>query len=159
MVSPRWLWLALMTAACDKTETPDLPPAELYAEPVTVAGRWHGEIAGVAGDFVVDELAPMRYRGLFAADAIERRYVLNMTHVQIAGPDGERKASNLVEFTWQDGRGDRGAGWLLVNRDSSALTGSFGRGDGSNAGAGDWTFVREGPKADPPAAIAADGQR
>ena len=57
--------------------------------------------------------------------------------------DGQPAPSNLVEFTWQDGHGDRGAGWLLVNREGSALTGTYGRGEGNTDGAGTWTFMKK----------------
>jgi hypothetical protein len=144
----------LLACACDKEQPPELPPAEVYVPPVAVHGQWRGEVAGVEGTLQVDDLAGPRYRGMFQASGIERRYVLNMEQLDGPGPDGAALPSNLVRFTWQDGRGDRGEGWLLVNREGSALTGSFGRGDGTTSGAGDWTFVRTGES---PPATSLDG--
>lgn len=137
-------WLLLVAVACDKTQAPDLPPAEVYVPPVEVAGKWRGEVAGVEGMLTVDDLAGSHYRGMFVASGITRRYVMNMQQVDAPGEGGTLVLTNLVKFTWQDGRGDRGEGWLLVNREGSALTGSFGRGEGATSGAGEWTFVREG---------------
>ncbi len=136
-------WLVVLAAACDKEYAPELPPAEVYVPPVEVAGEWRGEVEGVEGTLTVDDLAGNHYRGMFVASGIARRYVLNMEQLQ--GPDdgGAQGLTNLVKFQWQDGRGDRGEGWLLVNREGSALTGSFGRGEGATSGAGEWTFVRE----------------
>jgi hypothetical protein len=140
-----WLLLAL---ACDKTHAPELPPAEVYVPPVDVAGKWRGEVAGVEGMLTVDDLKGLHYRGMFVANGITRRYVMNMQQVEAPYEGGTPAPTNLVKFTWQDGRGDRGEGWLLVNREGSALTGSFGRGDGATSGAGEWTFVREGEAPD-----------
>jgi hypothetical protein len=145
--SSRYLFLAslvALAAACDKTQAPDLPPAEVYVPPVDVTGKWRGEVAGVEGTLTVDDLAGAHYRGMFVASGITRRYVMNMEQVAAPGEGGAPAPTNLVKFEWQDGRGDRGEGWLLVNREGSALTGSFGRGEGATSGAGEWTFVREG---------------
>jgi hypothetical protein len=144
----------LVLASCDKVQTPEYPEAEVYVPPTPVHGQWRGEVDGVAGTLRVQDLEGSRYYGLFEAGGVGRRYVLNMERLPAAGPDGSPAPSNLVRFTWQDGRGDRGDGWLLVNRDGSALTGSFGRGDGNTSGAGDWTFMRDGetppPSSTPP---------
>lgn len=139
-----WALCWVVLSGCDKTHAPDLPPAEVYVPPAQVHGQWRGEVGGVEGTLRVDDLAGNHYRGMFVASGISRRYVLNMEQVGAPGPDGLVAPSNLVRFRWQDGRGDRGEGWLLVNREGSALTGSFGRGDGMTSGAGEWTFVRSG---------------
>lgn len=147
------LGATLVVASCDKQQTPDYPDAEVYVPPTPVHGQWRGEVDGIAGTLRVQDLQGSRYYGLFEAGGVGRRYVLNMERLPANGPDGAPAPSNLVRFTWQDGRGDRGDGWLLVNRDGSALTGSFGRGEGNTSGAGDWTFMREGetpaPSSDP----------
>jgi len=130
-----------LAVACDKERAPEFPAAEVFEPPVEVHGEWRGEVAGTRGTLRVDDLAGNHYRGMFEGGE-GRRYVLNMEQLEAPGPDGGAAVSNLVHFTWQDGRGDRGEGWLLVNRDGNALTGSFGRGDGTTSGAGDWTFVR-----------------
>lgn len=138
------LGTTLVVAACDKTQTPDYPEAEVYTPAIPMHGQWRGEVDGIAGTLRVQDLEGSHYYGLFEGRGAGRRYVLNMERLPAVGPDGESGPSNLVRFTWQDGRGDRGDGWLLVNRDGSALTGSFGRGEGNTSGAGDWTFMREG---------------
>lgn len=150
-MSPRAALLALAWAlgACDKERPPELPPAEVYDTPIVVTGHWRGEVAGIAGELAIDQLAPQRFRGMFVASDQPRRYVLNMTQRLAPDEGGVQVPANLIEFRWQDGRGDRGAGWLLVNRDGSALTGSFGRGEGVAAGAGEWTMVRDGPPPGP----------
>jgi hypothetical protein len=135
--------------ACDKGEGPELPPAEVYVPTAAVHGEWRGEVAGVEGTLEIEDLAGSHYRGMFTASRQSRRYVLNMEQLDGPGPDGAQLPSNLVHFTWQDGRGDRGEGWLLVNREGSALTGSFGRGTGTTSGAGEWTFVRSADSSTP----------
>lgn len=139
-----------IAAACDKTHTPTLPPAEVYEEPVAVQGEWRGEVGGLQGTLDLTPLGRDRYRGVFEARGRSMLYVLNVVHVRAPGKDGEPTPSNLLRFDWQDGRGDRGAGWLLVNEDGSMITGSFGRGDGNTDGAGQWTMVRDAESADGP---------
>lgn len=135
--------IALFLAACDKTRAPELPPAQVYEQAVAISGSWHGEVGGVSGELRVQKLDALRYYGMFEATATGRKYVLSMRQVEAPAPSGGVAPSNLVQFTWQDGHGDRGAGWLLVNREGSALTGSYGRGEGNTDGAGAWTFVKK----------------
>ncbi len=149
--SHRVLALALaVTFACDKDQAPELPSAEVFEPPVVVDGQWRGEVAGVQGILRVEDLAGVHFRGMFEASTLHRRYVLNLQQIEAPGPAGAPMPTNLLRFTWQDGRGDRGEGWLLVNREGSALTGSFGRGDGTTSGAGEWTFVRAATSAATP---------
>lgn len=131
-----------LALACDKEGTSVVPNAEVYERPVAVKGEWRGEVGGLAGTLDLTPLGRDRYRGVFEASGRSMLYVLNVVHVRAPGPDGVPTPSNLLRFDWQDGRGDRGAGWLLVNRDGSIITGSFGRGDGNTEGAGEWTMVR-----------------
>jgi hypothetical protein len=130
--------------ACDKTRAPALPPAEVYEQPVAPAGEWRGEVGGLQGTLDLTPLGRDRFRGVFQARGRSMIYVLNIVHVRAPDKQGVPAPSNLLRFDWQDGRGDRGAGWLLVNEDGSMITGSFGRGDGNTEGAGKWTMVREG---------------
>lgn len=136
------LLLALLLGSCDKMHAPELPPAEVYDQAVDISGSWRGEVGGVSGALTVEKLGARHFRGMFQAGGAGRRYVLNLEQVQAAGPGGASSPTNLVQFTWQDGHGDRGAGWLLVNREGSALTGTYGRGENNVEGAGTWTFVR-----------------
>jgi hypothetical protein len=148
---PRWattsatLVLAFVTAtsACDKTRGPELPPAEVYEQPVAPQGQWRGEVGGLEGTLDLTPLDRDRYRGVFQARGRSQIYVLNVVHVRAPDKEGVPAPSNLLRFDWQDGRGDRGAGWFLVNEDGSVITGSFGRGEGNTEGAGQWTMVRE----------------
>jgi hypothetical protein len=115
----------------------------VYETPVAVQGEWRGEVGGLQGTLDLTPLGRDRYRGVFEARGRSILYVLNVVHVRAPAKDGVPTPSNLLRFDWQDGRGDRGAGWLLVNEDGSMITGSFGRGDGNTDGAGQWTMVRE----------------
>jgi hypothetical protein len=137
------LVVAALVLGCDKQHPPALPNAEVYPQPVVVNGHWRGEVGGLGGTLDLTPLGRDRYRGVFEASGRSSLYVLNVVHVRAPGPEGVPTPSNLLRFDWQDGRGDRGAGWLLVNEDGSMITGSFGRGDGNTAGAGDWTMVRD----------------
>ncbi len=136
--------VTITAAACDKQpREPEFPPAEIFEKPGELAGSWRGEVGGVSGRLEVQPLGPSRYRGMFEADALVRRYILKIERIYADGPDGAKAPSNLARFDWQDGRGDLGSGWLLLNRDASALTGAFGRGDHVTEGAGTWTFLRD----------------
>jgi len=142
--------LVLATSgACDRTRAPTLPPAEVYETPVVVEGEWRGEVGGLEGTLDLTPLGRDRYRGVFEARQRAMIYVLNVVHVRAPAKDGVPTPSNLMRFDWQDGRGDRGAGWLIVNEDGSMITGSFGRGDGNTDGAGQWTMVREPTEPEP----------
>lgn len=152
----RGVALGLVVVGCDKQpREPELPPAEVFDQVGEIAGSWRGEVAGVSGRLEVEPLGSTHYRGMFEADVLVRRYVLNIERIYAASSDGGKRPSNLVRFDWQDGRGDLGSGWLLMNRDASALTGAFGRGEDVTEGAGTWTFLR----ADADAATLAEPRR
>lgn len=130
-------------SACDKGGSTAVPEPEVYETPIDVRGVWRGEVGGMAGELEITGLDRDRYRGVFEASGRSLLYVMNIVHVRAPGPDDVPTLSNLMRFDWQDGRGDRGSGWLLVNEDGSVITGSFGRGDGNTEGAGEWTMVRQ----------------
>ena len=133
------LLLALVPACKPGTAPPvSIPPAAAYDAPSDFQGQWLGEVEGEVGTLSITPLGPGRYRGLYEAEAVEIRYVLSMTQDMM--PVGEQSiAANRATFTWQDGHGGRGEGWLLINREDSALTGAFGeRGELDRA----WTFIR-----------------
>lgn len=117
------------------------PPPEVYEEPSDFAGTWRGEIEGIGGELRIDQLGDGRYYANFRAHDRPVRYILSMTQTQAELSVGELQFANLCEFSWQDGRGSVGAGWLLINRESTTLTGTFGRGT-SMSGMGVLTFVR-----------------
>jgi hypothetical protein len=119
------------------------PPPEVYGEPTSFAGDWHGEAGDVTGMLEIDEMGDNRYYANFRGKDRPVRYILDVQQVLGEAPGDGAGPSNLALFTWQDGRGGRGEGWLLINRDRTALTGTFGRGDGTT-GMGVWTFIKEG---------------
>ena len=118
-----------------------IPPADLYSDPVSFVGEWLGEVGGLMGTLEVVELESLRYRGLFRGEDDPIQLVLAMERVQVPGPGETLQPTNQILFTWQDGRGGRGAGWLLINREDTALTGDYGY-DPARTGAGSWTFIR-----------------
>jgi hypothetical protein len=135
------LAVAATATACDKDgETaPPLPPAEAYDRPSDFSGDWIGEVETTEGTLTITPLGAARYRGVYEVDGAPIRYVLALEQTML-DVSGAPVPSNRVVFTWQDGRGGRGEGWLLINRENTALTGEFGEGAGHTGGA--WTFIR-----------------
>lgn len=137
---------ALALAACKTVGSdagPSAPAAEAYDKASNFAGEWVGESDAMLGSLKVRTLGAARYYGQFTGDDGQTRYVINMQQ-SMATPSrgGEPIPGNLVQFTWQDGRGGRGEGWMLINPEDSALTGEIRVG---NAGrAMDFVRVDEG---------------
>jgi len=134
---------ATALAAC-RPETggsvdPSAPVAEAYARPSNFVGEWVGESNAALGALNVKGLGPGRYYGQFIGDDGTTRLVLNMQQAMVA-PErgGEVIPGNLARFTWQDGRGGRGDGWVLINPEDSALTGEIHLGNAAQA----MSFVR-----------------
>ena len=119
------------------------PPPEVYGETTDFSGEWRGEVGDITGMLKIEKMDANRYYANFRGADRPVRYILSLDQIpgELAG-DGTAP-SNLCVFTWQDGRGGRGEGWLLINRERSALTGTFGRGEGTT-GMGVWTFIKEG---------------
>ncbi|MEE9383660.1 MAG: hypothetical protein V3V08_09630 [Nannocystaceae bacterium] len=105
------------------------------------AGEWVGQVGQVWGVLTLGELEPHRLFGSFVADDGSAEYVLLLEQTLLQSETGGRTPSNRVTFTWQDGLGARGRGWLLINREDTALTGSFGYDSGAH-GVGEWTMLR-----------------
>jgi hypothetical protein len=118
---------------------PSVPSAEAYARPSNFVGEWVGESHSALGALKVNSLGPGRYYGQFVGDDGTTRLVLNMQQAMVA-PEGASEAipGNLARFTWQDGRGGRGDGWVLINPEDSALTGEIRLGNLAQA----MSFVR-----------------
>lgn len=136
------LTLALVATGCPGAPLePTHPPAEAYGEPADFSGEWIGEIGDVEGTMRVDALAPGSYYGYFKGEDRPVRYIVSMKQLPDASNASGEATANLCTFTWQDGRGGQGSGWVLINREDSALTGTFGRGREST-GMGVWTFIR-----------------
>jgi len=131
-----WAVALALASGCkdDGTQTSTIPPAEAYETPSEFTGEWIGEVDGQVGSLTITPLGPGRYRGLYAAEGVDIEYVLLLQQDLVQLVPGNRAL-----FTWQDGRGGRGEGWLLINREDSALTGAFGE-----RGLIDrpWTFIR-----------------
>jgi hypothetical protein len=120
----------------DGTQASSIPPAAAYETPSDFAGEWIGEVEGQVGTLTITSLGPGRYRGLYEGEDIEIDYVLLLEQDLVGN---QAMPGNRTLFTWQDGRGGRGEGWLLINREDSALTGAFGeRGLLERP----WTFIR-----------------
>ncbi len=124
-------------------DEPPHPPPEAYEEPSDFSGGWQGEVDGIAGTLRIERLGEGRYYANFRGKDRPERYILSMTQKRADLEPGRAVLANVCSFTWQDGRGAVGSGWLLINREDTALTGTFGRG-GSMSGMGVYTFVRDG---------------
>lgn len=119
----------------------DYPPASVYEIDPEFAGEWAGDVGGTPGTLTVGELDERSYFGSFVTDDGATEYTLLLQHRYVTTAEGGEVASNLATFTWQDGLGSRGKGWLLINREDTAVTGSFGYGQ-ATSGLGDWSFIR-----------------
>jgi hypothetical protein len=133
----------VLAAGCDRRESagPVYPDAEAYERDPSFAGEWLGDVTDVPGVLTLGELSPGSFFGSFKADAGRPEYVLLLEQTMVDDPGGGIVPSNRMTFTWQDGLGGRGHGWLLINREDTALTGSFGY-DKATEGLGSWTFIR-----------------
>lgn len=137
--------LLALVGGCDRDgpegEAVDItaPTAEVYPSGASdFTGEWIGESAGIFGTLSVERLGPDRYYGRFTSKDGLTRFVCNMRQVQATpAAGGAMTPGNLVVFTWQDGRGGRGQGWVLINHENSALSGEIRHG-----GQAAWDFVR-----------------
>lgn len=131
-----------LPAGCDPAnDEPPHPPPEVYEDPSDFSGKWRGEVDGVGGTLRIDRLGEGRYYANFRGETRPDRYILSMTQTRAEVADGDSELANIASFTWQDGRGAVGGGWMLINRENTTITGTFGRG-GAMSGMGVWTFVR-----------------
>lgn len=123
-----------------------MPPAEVYDDAPDFSGEWAGKVADMNGSLDIDAIGGGVYRGVYRGQVAGLRYILRLEQTTLDDPDtGRSRPTNRITFTWQDGRGGRGTGWLMINRGSSALTGAFGEGAGHTGGT--WTFVRNPARA------------
>ncbi|MFV8748970.1 hypothetical protein ACNOYE_00305 [Nannocystaceae bacterium ST9] len=117
------------------------PAASVYELDPEFAGEWAGDVGGSPGTLTIGELDERSYYGSFVTDDGATEYTLLLQHSYVTTSEGGEVASNRATFTWQDGLGSRGKGWLLINREDTAVTGSFGYGQ-ATSGLGDWSFIR-----------------
>jgi hypothetical protein len=122
-------------------EAGNYPPASVYELDPEFAGAWAGDIGGSPGTLTIGRLDERSYFGSFVTDDAAIEYTLLLQHSYVTTAEGGEVASNRATFTWQDGLGSRGKGWLLINREDTAITGSFGYGQ-ATSGLGDWSFIR-----------------
>lgn len=137
------LSIAALTIACDTASSGGggtvVPAAEAYERPSAFEGKWLGESDGVMGTLMIERLGERRYYARFVDDTGAPRYVANVQQDRVpAGDDGI--PGNLARFTWQDGRGSGGSGWLMINREDSAITGMLTHGASQRPGS--LSFIR-----------------
>jgi hypothetical protein len=143
-----WLTLGWLTLGCPSTGTnggnaqaSNYPPADVYDIDPEFAGEWAGHVGGAAGTLKIGELDERSLFGSFVSKDGSTEYTLLLEHTYVDTEEGGEVPSNRTTFTWQDGLGSRGKGWLLINGEDTALTGSFGFGV-ATTGLGDWSFER-----------------
>lgn len=125
------------------SEATNYPPASVYEIDPQFAGEWTGDVDGLRGTLTIGELDERAFFGSFVTEDGSTEYTLLLEHTYVDTDEGGEAPSNRTTFTWQDGLGSRGKGWLLINREDTALAGSFGYGV-ATAGLGEWSFVRVG---------------
>lgn len=135
-----WAVALALAPGCksDGTQASSIPPAAAYDAPCDFAGEWIGEVEGQVGTLTITALGTGRYRGLYEGEDVAVEYVL-LLQQDLVPVGGDSILGNRAVFTWQDGRGGRGEGWLLINREDSALTGAFGEQGLIDRS---WTFIR-----------------
>ena len=144
------LLAALLLAGCSAAiggggdERTNYPAASVYDIEPEFAGEWAGDVGGAPGTLKIGVLDEHSFFGSFVTDNGGTEYTLLLEHTYVTAEDGSEAPSNRTVFTWQDGLGSRGHGWLLINREDTALTGSFGYG-AATEGLGGWSFVRGEP--------------
>jgi hypothetical protein len=117
------------------------PPASIYEIDPEFAGEWLGDIDGQVGTLRIGELDERTFFGSFLTHDGGVEYTLLIEQTYLDTDDGVEVPSNRTIFTWQNGLGSRGKGWLLINREDTALTGTFGYGV-ATTGLGGWSFER-----------------
>jgi hypothetical protein len=119
----------------------DYPTARVYDFEPEFAGEWRGDVDGFQGILKIGELDDRSFFGSFVTHDGAVEYTLLLDHTYVDTEEGGEVPSNRAVFTWQDGLGSRGRGWLLINLEDTALTGSFGYGV-ATTGLGQWSFER-----------------
>lgn len=149
-----WLLCACAVAGCrpnrGAVDAAPVPPAEVLETPAEFVGRWRGQVEEQEGELRITSLSAdgTIFRAVYRAQGLGTQYILKCTRRDL----GEAPTNQLT-FTWQDGRGGEGTGWLMINRDGTAITGAFGQGGAHDGGT--WTFSRADSRAQTPASIRA----
>lgn len=138
--------LLLALAACDRAVVASehhevvYPKAEAFEPPPVFAGAWRGKLAGHRGELQLGELRRGEYYGNFTADdgALDVALLLEQSMALIE--NGASVPSNRLVFDWQDGTGERGHGWLLIDQRGQKLSGGSGFGEAIEGFS--WVFGR-----------------
>lgn len=117
------------------------PPASVYEVDPVFAGEWVGDVDGLPGTLTIGELDERSFFGSFVTADRSTEYTLLLEHTYVETEEGGEAPSNRTIFTWQDGLGSRGKGWLLIDSEDMGLSGSFGYGVATE-GLGQWSFER-----------------
>ena len=137
----------LAVAACDRGATAHkhheivYPRAEAFEPPPVFAGAWRGKLAGHRGELQLGELRRGEYYGNFTADDGALDVALLLEQSMASLENGASVPSNRLVFNWQDGTGERGHGWLLVDHSGRELIGESGFGEAIEGFS--WTFRRD----------------
>ena len=126
----------------DPASITNYPPADSYDVDPEFIGEWYGDVDGLRGTLVIGPIGEQTFYGSFVSDDETREYTLLLDHSYVQVPNEGMVPSNRTTFTWQDGLGSRGKGWLLIDRSDRALSGSFGFGV-ATTGLGAWSFIRD----------------
>lgn len=122
------LTAALALVGCDREggTSAVYPPAEAYDRAPQFVGTWRGQVGELSGELRIGELGPRRYFANFTSDnrRLELALLLDQSLAEAEG--GASLPSNRLLFTWQDGEGSRGHGWLKITLAGDRLAGSSG---------------------------------
>ena len=116
--------------ACDPTTTTGgravYPDAEAYSAAPVFEGSWRGRISDWEGELLVGELSARKYFGNFSSAVGNKEIAVLFEQSVAVNANGASLPSNRLVFTWQDGQGQRGKGWVKIDEAGRRLEGSAG---------------------------------
>jgi hypothetical protein len=116
------------------------PEARAYLQPPSFSGAWQGKLNRKQGKLQIGELKSGEYFGNFTAEDGELDIALLLEQSLALSANGAQLPSNRLLFTWQDGGGERGHGWLMIDEAGAELEGSSGFGERIDGFS--WNFSR-----------------
>lgn len=116
------------------------PDAEAYSTPPDFTGAWQGQVERKSGKLQVGQLRAGEYFGNFSAADGSLDIALYLEQSNATTATGASLPSNRLLFTWQDGNGERGHGWLKIDRGGRKLEGASGFGEAIEGFT--WSFTR-----------------
>ena len=133
--------------ACDEGGgvTVQYPEAKSFAEPPIFVGAWKGTLGDFRGELQIGELSPREYFGNFDVGDGRHDVALLMEQSIVQSSSGGALPSNRILFTWQNGMGERGRGYLLIDESSTRLRGASGEGGAIEGMKWDFTRVDANP--------------